>query len=147
MAVTATDDRSDLSAYWRLKFDFYDRYGTRFTPQAVAAARARPFATRMRSAINLPALFFGAIYFVTKGMWRKAITLTLFNVAFGVVLYLTFPALGFGGFPANGALYMILAGPAYYRHRVLDSRSWNPLDGIGWRFDREMREAWKRRRT
>lgn len=94
MPVTTTDDRSDLSAYWRLKFDFYDRYGTRFTPDAVAAAQARPLATKMRSVINLPALFFGPIYFVAKGMWRKAITLTLFNVALGVVLYLAFPPLG-----------------------------------------------------
>ncbi|MBN7453307.1 hypothetical protein I3U64_27980 [Mycobacteroides abscessus subsp. abscessus] len=47
---------------------------------------------------------------------------------------------------SNGALYMILAGPAYYRHRVVGSRSWNPLDGIGWRFNHEMREAGKQRR-
>ncbi|TDZ43039.1 DUF2628 domain-containing protein [Mycobacteroides franklinii] len=142
MPVTATDDRSDLSAYWRLKFDFYDRYGTRITPELVAAAQARSFATRIRSAINLPALFFGAAYFIAKGMWRKAITLMLFGLALEVVLYLTFPALGFSGLTANGAMYMILAGPAYYRHRVKGSRSWNPLDGIGWRFNREMREAW-----
>lgn len=146
MPVTTTDDRSDLSAYWRLKFDFYDRYGTRFTPDAVAAAQARPLATKMRSVINLPALFFGPIYFVAKGMWRKAITLTLFNVALGVVLYLAFPPLGFSELTSNGALYMILAGPAYYRHRVVGSRSWNPLDGIGWRFNHEMREAGKQRR-
>ncbi|TEA02515.1 hypothetical protein CCUG60884_03652 [Mycobacteroides salmoniphilum] len=145
LTVTATDDRSDLSAYWRLKFDFYDRYGTRFTPEAVAGARARPFAVRMRSAINLPALFFGPIYFILKGMWRKAITLMLFSLAVGLVLYLAFPALGFSGL-GNGALCMILAGPGYYRHRVKDSRSWNPLDGIGWRFNREMREAWAQRR-
>ncbi|ORA59809.1 DUF2628 domain-containing protein [Mycobacteroides franklinii] len=138
--MTVTDDRTDLSAYWRLKFDFYDRYGTRFTPEAVAAAKARPFAVRMRSFINLPALFFGPIYFVVKGMWRKAITVMLFGLLLGVAVYLTFPGLGFGGFSTNGAVYMILAGPAYYRHRVVGSRSWNPFDGIGWRFNREMRE-------
>ncbi|SHP08782.1 Protein of uncharacterised function (DUF2628) [Mycobacteroides abscessus subsp. bolletii] len=144
--LTVTDDRSDLSAYWRLKFDFYDRYGTRFTPEAVAAAKARPFAVRMRSFINLPALFFGPIYFVAKGMWRKAITVMLFGLFLGVVVYLAVPGLGFGGFSTNGAVYMILAGPAYYRHRVVGSRSWNPFDGIGWRFNREMREDWALRR-
>lgn len=144
--MTTTDDRSDLSAYWRLKFDFYDRYGTRFTPEAVAAAKARPFAVRMRSVINLPALFFGPVYFIVKGMWRKALTLMLFSLALGVVLYFAFPALGFSGLSGNGALYTILAGPAYYRHRVKGSRSWNPLDGMGWRFNREMREAWMLRR-
>ncbi|TDZ80769.1 hypothetical protein DE4587_00627 [Mycobacteroides salmoniphilum] len=146
LAVATIDDRSDLSAYWRLKFDFYDRYGTRFTPEAVAAAKARPFAVRMRSAINLPALFFGPIYFIVKGMWRKAITIMLLGLFLGVVVYLAFPGLGFGGFGTNGAVYMILAGPAYYRHRAKGSRSWNPLDGIGWRFNREMREAWAQRR-
>jgi hypothetical protein len=67
----------DLSATWKFRFDFYDRYGTRTLMNASdefkAAFKNLGFADRIKVNANLWAFFFSFIYLFILGLWRQAV--------------------------------------------------------------------------
>jgi uncharacterized protein DUF2628 len=125
---------SGLPDAWRQRFAFYHAYGLPgSSPQARDAYKALPFGTKIRITSNLFAFFFGSLYFVVKGMWRKGISL----LAATLVVIAPMELLGVPGLWINTVVFgfagleMAAANYAYYLHVVKGSRSWNPLEGFG----------------
>lgn len=82
--------------------------------------------------MNIWAFFFGFIYFLILGLWRKALTLLAINIAIFTII---------GFFPVNNGvinavgiainiLWAITANYAYYLKETKNDQSWNPFDGV-----------------
>lgn len=122
-----------LPARWASRFEFFRDYGyPGSTPDSKAAFKALPFGQRMRLNFNGPAFFFGPIYFLIKGMWRKALTALAFAIVVSVALTaVSVPAsfntaIGVG----IGGVWMLAANYAYYLHVTEASTSWNLWEGL-----------------
>ncbi len=81
------------------------------------------------SAFNILALLFGPFYYITKGMWRKAISLFLVCVVVVVILELLLEVAGFGSVgraPGYGvaAVFAVRANIDYYKKTVLGENGW-----------------------
>lgn len=79
---------------------------------------------------NVLAFLFGSIYYLLKGMWRKAISLlgltVAINVACNIVLVLMhLPSqLGYVASLVLAAIYGLRANADYYRKMVLGDNGW-----------------------
>jgi Protein of unknown function (DUF2628) len=124
---------NQLSHVWQQRFAFYEAHGRPgSSPQSAAAFKALSFGAKFRLTINLLAFFFGPIYYLVIGMWRKGLVLLVAAVGVGVLVTLNGPddllsrALVF----MFAALMMLTANYAYYLHVAKGSRSWNPFEGF-----------------
>ena len=119
---------------WLQRFTFFDTYGLpSSSPRARDAFKELSWWTRSRTSWNTLAFFFGPLYFFAKGMWRKGLVLLVSAIALGtIVVSLDLPEMveraGSLFIPAMAAS---AANYAYYLHVVMESRSWNPLEGFG----------------
>ncbi|MUL82459.1 DUF2628 domain-containing protein [Mycobacterium sp. CBMA247] len=122
-----------MAPSWQKRFDFFNAYGLpNSTPEAKAAYRALSFGARLQIGSNFLAFFFGPLYFIVKGMWRKGLTLLGIVVAATVILaVLNVPdGVARGAGIGLAAVAMSLANYAYYLHVAQGSRSWNLLEGF-----------------
>ncbi|NHX22235.1 DUF2628 domain-containing protein, partial [Escherichia coli] len=71
----------EISEKWQERFSFFDQYGSPKTSEYKAAYKALPFGKRILIGMNIWAFFFGFIYFLILGLWRKALTLFAINIA------------------------------------------------------------------
>jgi Protein of unknown function (DUF2628) len=78
--------------------------------------------------MNWLALFFGAFYYLAKGMWRKAISLSVALSIAALLLDLVMESLEM---PSNGiatgaaaAIFGIRANIGYYKKIVLGQNGW-----------------------
>lgn len=127
-----TLDRSTLSPKWQFAFHFFDKHGGPRSPTFKPAFMALSFSDRLRVHSNLLACIFGGIYFLSRGMWRKAIVLLgLQLIVLEVVLRLPDPY-GLGLWIGTTLGIASTTNYGYYLHRVHGSRSWNPFEGVRW---------------
>ncbi len=124
----------EVPAAWESRFAFFDQYGyPGSTPESKAAFRALSFGQRYRLQQNGPGIFFGAFYFLVKGMWRKGITLLVLDLVVGAVAAELNMGLSLSN--AIGIGLALLAGMtanySYYLHVTQHSTSWNPFEGSG----------------
>jgi hypothetical protein len=96
----AWHDDPNLSATWKLRFDFYAQYGPpglkKPSAEFIAAYRALPFGDRIKLIGNVWAFFFSFIYLFVLGMKRLAVlTLGVFValVVVDVVLEMVAPGM------------------------------------------------------
>jgi hypothetical protein len=119
---------------WHQRFTFFDTYGLpSSSPRARDAFKELSWWTRSRMSWNTLAFLFGPLYFFAKGMWRKGLVLLMSAIGLGITLALldlpeTVDRAGSLVIPAMAAS---AANYAYYLHVVMESRSWNPLEGFG----------------
>jgi hypothetical protein len=78
---------------------------------------------------NVLAFFFGPLYYVIKGMWKKGLTLFVLCFIGIVVLDTVMELIGLGNFTratrfAAAAVYAALANGDYYRKMVLGQNGW-----------------------
>lgn len=116
---------ADLSPAWRARFALIDKAGDPSLP----GVKTLPVSERFKL-MNWWALFFGAFYYIAKGMWRKAISLSVaLSIAF-LLLELFMAALAMpdaGNGIATGAaaaLFGIRANIDYYKKIVLRQNGW-----------------------
>lgn len=82
--------------------------------------------------MNIWAFFFGFIYFLILGLWRKALTLFAINIAiFTIIGFLpvnngVINAIGI----AINILWAMTANYAYYLKETKNDQSWNPFEGV-----------------
>ena len=85
------------------------------------------FLELLRISFNFLALLFGPIYYLCKGMWRKAITLTLLGYAAVFILGLAdadeVRVQRVGTFALAG-LFCARANVDFYKRRVLQDNGW-----------------------
>ncbi|SCB82256.1 MULTISPECIES: DUF2628 domain-containing protein [Snodgrassella] len=121
-----------LSKAWQLRFKFYEENGLpKFKPTAqyTEKFKALSFGQRFTLTSNIGACFFGPLYFLCVGMWRKAIVLWLLLFTIGFVI-LAFTGSRAIAICVNMAISMTIANPAYYLHRVKKSKSFNIFEGL-----------------
>lgn len=95
-AVTESGDLQGLKPKWQVRFRFYAQHGTpqwwKNSPDYVAALKALPARTRRLVTMNWFAFFFGVLYLLVLGLWKKAVTWTAVGLAVGAVSFvLDFP--------------------------------------------------------
>jgi len=118
-------DELAVSATWKRRFHLIETAG------GVRLVRLKelPFGDRMRVSFNVLAFLFGPLYYLAKGLWRKAITflivaviivaslsIVLNNATFDVVDR----ALGYG----LAAIFATRANIDYYKRMVLKDNGW-----------------------
>lgn len=116
---------ADVSALWRIRFDLVEKAGGPSRP----LLKQLRLGERFRLLFNLWAFLFGVFYYLAKGMWRKAIAMTLVAVCATVVVNLVFPEGDSGSvkFALNGAMaawFSIQANVSYYKKVVLGDNGW-----------------------
>ena len=130
----------DISPKWRERFAFFEQHGGPNSPGYQAAFKALPKRKRILININFIAMFFGVIYFLVLGLWKKNLTLLAIIVGVTIGVELVFSAMGQevpmwfdnGLNVAFALMYGLIANYAYYLKKVKGSQSWNPFEGIRW---------------
>jgi len=75
-----TTDLSQFSPKWQFRFNFFRQHGAPKNPGFKQAWKALSFGDRLKINLNFFALFFGAIYLLILGMWRKALVVNVINI-------------------------------------------------------------------
>jgi hypothetical protein len=121
----ANIDALDVSDKWKQKFRIFEKAGGPKLP------RFKELAARERSKItfNILAFLFGPFYYLAKGMWRKALSLSaavfvaVLVVAIVLILVDLGGLVGALGYGAN-AIYAARANVDYYKKMVLGDNGW-----------------------
>lgn len=131
-------EQKQYSPKWQKRFAFFDKYGSPSTPEFKAALKAESFGGRILINMNIFAFFFGIIYFLILGLWKKGLVLLGVSIGIGIIVGTIDMLLG-DIFP-NGvytglsvgisALWAMIANYAYYLKETKGLDSWNPFEGI-----------------
>ena len=78
-------DLSRFSPKWQFRFNFFQQHGAPKEPGFKQAWKALSFGDRLKINMNFFAFFFGPIYLLILGMWRKALSVLGISIALGVV--------------------------------------------------------------
>ncbi len=128
---TGYDFRNDpsLSATWKFRFDFFDRYGvpnfSTASPAYKEAFKALPFGQRLKLANNFFAFFFGFIYMFVLGLRRQGVIYLGATVALGLLAtMLNLPNALISGIGILNVTCAVRANALYYQKKVLGQESW-----------------------
>lgn len=94
------------------------------------AWKALSFGDRLKINLNFFALFFGAIYLLILGMWRKALVVIGINIALAIVTMFLPDVVGRMLFIAMNLLVASSTNYSYYLEKVEGRASWNPFEGM-----------------
>ena len=120
----------DLNSNWTFIFNFYEENGI---PKFKNSKKFKEnygkltYRNKLKISNNFYTLFFGPLYYIYKGMWRKALGLIF---AVGVLdaivsIFLNSPR-GIGA--ADMVISMTLANQSYYLYKVKKSKSFNVFE-------------------
>jgi hypothetical protein len=128
--VAAPNAEADIAGLpvsdgWKARFYLIRRAGG----PAMKQINALSFSERMKITFNILGFLLGPLYYLAKGMWRKAISLfgvcVLAAIALDVLLSLLHMAhLGRAMGLAFGALWAVRANIDYYKKMVLKDNGW-----------------------
>jgi hypothetical protein len=120
-------DSLNVSDRWKAKFRLFEKAGA----PGFANLKNLPPEERRRAAagFNILAFLFGPLYYVAKGMWRKAIALFLVCFAVSLVIEFILTLTGYeniGKFMTYGvaAVFAVRANIDYYKKMVLGDNGW-----------------------
>jgi len=114
-------DALKVSDAWKTRFRLIERAGGVKLPNL----KALSFGQRMKVMFNVLAFLFGPLYYLTKGLWKKALVLFAICVVVVVVADLVMGdrfgnAIGI----ATGALFAVRANIDFYKKKVLGDDGW-----------------------
>jgi len=123
----------NVSSKWKIRFAFFEKHGGPGSSDFTSALKELSFSERLKVRMNFWAFFFGPLYFLCIGLWKRALVLLAAIVAF-VILTSGAPALGDSldnilGI-AIGLICALTANHAYYEKVVKKEASWNPFRGF-----------------
>ncbi|HGN1704441.1 TPA: DUF2628 domain-containing protein [Providencia rettgeri] len=131
-------EQKQYSNKWQKRFDFYDKHGAPNTPEFKTALKTASFGQRLLINMNFFAFFFGLIYFLILGLWKKG--LVLLGVSLGIAILVTiidgltgwsFPDGVYNGLSVGiSAMWAMLANYNYYLKETKGLDGWNPLEGM-----------------
>lgn len=118
-------DSLPVSISWKLKFRLLQKAGGPSQKNLKALSSGE----RFKISLNLLAFLFGPLYYLAKGMWKKA--LSLFVVCAAAIVAVGFAlelaglskvanALGYGA----AAVFAVRANIDYYKKMVLGENGW-----------------------
>lgn len=115
----------DVSDGWKAKFHLIEQAG------GVKLPRLKTLSTgeRLKASFNILGFFFGPFYYLSKGMWKKGLSLFLVCVAVIIALTVALELAGLGRFVKSlgygaGAVFAIRANIDYYKKKVLGQNGW-----------------------
>ena len=131
-------EQKQYSNKWQKRFDFFNAHGAPDTPEFKSALKAEPFGGRILISMNFFAFFFGIIYFLILGLWKKGLVLLGISIGFGLILNIidfmiggTIPNGAYTGLSVGiSALWAMIANYAYYIKETKGLDGWNPFEGI-----------------
>ena len=103
--INDSSELASISESWKKKFALIEKAGGPKLPRA----RDLSFAERNSLVFNWLGALFNGFYYLAKGMWKKAITLTALAVVIGLVLDLVFFAAGFPKLAKASSLVLPIA--------------------------------------
>jgi len=114
-----------VSEAWKHKFRLIDKAGGPKLPKLKELTGGE----RSKIGFGFLAFLFGPVYYLVKGMWKKALTLFAIGVALVVVLTVVMDLAGFGQYTkalgyAVGAIFAVRANIDYYKKMVLGDNGW-----------------------
>lgn len=112
-----------ISKSWQRKFALIEKAGGPDTP----LSKQLDLFDRMRVNFNVWALLLGPIYYVAKGMWRRAITLLIVCVVIGVIAVIILEALHKNTNVVDilaPIIFAVRANTDYYKKIVLKNNGW-----------------------
>jgi hypothetical protein len=119
-------DSLNVSDTWKKRFKLLKQAGGPKMPHFKSMPRKERAGIGL---FNVLAFLFGPFYYLAKGMWRKAITLSVACVVAVVVVDLILMAMGFGKLAGAlgygiAAVYATRANIDYYKKMVLGDNGW-----------------------
>ncbi|WP_411882319.1 DUF2628 domain-containing protein [Polaromonas sp. YR568] len=125
LPVAAAIAALPVSDSWKARFQLIEKAGGVKLPDAKALGSGE----RMKVMFNVLAFLFGPIYYLAKGMWKKAIALFVVCVAVVVLIQLLLEITGYAQFgkPLGygvAAVFAIRANIDYYKRMVLGQNGW-----------------------
>ena len=115
-----------VSRKWKERFSvIHAAGGPRFPDYKKLPPRERHKVIRF----NFLAFLLGPLYYIAKGMWRKALTLFLACLVAVVVVGMALEAMGYGAFVkylgyGAAAVFAVRANIDYYKKMVLGDNGW-----------------------
>lgn len=131
-------ENTQYSEKWQKRFAFFEQYGAPSTAEAKAALKAESFRGRILIGMNFFAFFFGIIYFLILGLWKKGLVMFGITIALALILSIIDAMTGYsmpqGVFTGLGvgisAIWASIANYAYYLKETKGLDSWNPFEGL-----------------
>ena len=123
--ATEAIDGLPVSDAWKAKFQLIEKAGGVKLPQFKALTTGE----RMKLGFSVLAFLFGPFYYLSKGMWKKAISLFVVCVAVVVVLQFVLGMMGLGRFSGSlgygvAAIFAARSNIDYYKKMVLRQNGW-----------------------
>lgn len=122
-AASLNSESEVISDSWKEKFELLEKAGGVKMPNI----KNLPFGERMKIVFNIWAFLFGPIYYLVKGIWKKAISLFGVSVLIIVILELICKEIGISGTITNfvaGAIFATRANIDYYKKIKLGDDGW-----------------------
>ena len=129
---------SELKPKWQERFAFFDAYGAPSSPHAREAFKELTKRKQRLINLNYYALFFGPIYFLTLGLWKKALSLLAITAFTSIAIDGAFLMAGHetsmifdrGLDVAFAFLWGYCTNYAYYLKTIKKVQNWNPFVGL-----------------
>lgn len=122
-AVFMPPNQNMISDSWQKRFKLIEKAGGSKLPQI----KKLNFGERMNVSFNVWGFLFGPFYYLTKGMWKKAITLVVLSVLAYVVIAAILEAMKFNSTILNFLSALIFASRAnidFYKKMTLNNDEW-----------------------
>ncbi|MGF6417321.1 ABC-type multidrug transport system fused ATPase/permease subunit [Stenotrophomonas sp. AN71] len=123
-------DLSRFSPKWQFRFTFFQQHGAPKEPGFKQAWKALSFGDRLKVNINFFAFFFGFIYLLILGMWRKALVVIGIGIVLTIVSLFLPDVVARPLFIAMNFLVASSTNYSYYLEQVKGKASWNPFEGM-----------------
>jgi hypothetical protein len=119
-------DSLDVSDTWKKRFKAMQKAGG---PSLPNVKELSPEDRKAITGFNVIAFFLGPIYYIAKGMWRKAITIFVLGFIALLIIDVILAAIGWSAASnATGIGFAVvwasLANADYYRKMVLGQNGW-----------------------
>jgi hypothetical protein len=114
---------ADISEAWQKKFSLIEKAGGPNFPRI----RELKFGERHKITFNILAFLFGPIYYLVKGMWKKAISLFIISVILILALELILAHFGLSTDATkfvSGAIFATRANIDFYKRIILKTDDW-----------------------
>jgi len=115
-----------VSDTWKRRFQAIAKAGGPSLPQFKSMSRAE---RRQAMAFNILAFLFGPLYYLAKGMWRRALSYTALALAAVMLIDLLLEALGYGQFTrflsyGVAGVFAMRANLDFYKLKVQGDNGW-----------------------
>lgn len=122
----AAIDSLPVSDKWKARFKAMHKAGG---PNMPLLKELTPEEKKQLSPFNILGFLFGPLYYLAKGMWRKALTLFVLCFIGLMILEIVLNLAGLAKFSnstgfAAGAVFAVLANRDYYSKMVLGKNGW-----------------------